>query len=288
MPKCRSAEVPECRGAEVPSAGCCVRCRGTCRQPQHSRHFSTLALQHSGTPALRHISEQHRENRLLRVQPVLGLVEHDGPRAVEDTGGDFLAAVRRQAMHEERVRLGARHQRLVDLIAGKRPFPFARFVLLSHRRPDVGVDGARALDRGLRVGEQPKRRAVTRQARDLLLDSVRQDVAVRRGQVHVHAGHHRRLRQRGRDVVAVADVRDGAAGQRAEPLLQREQVGHGLARVLLVGECVHDVQARSRGGELLEHLLRERADDDGIDPALEVARDVGRRLPAAERDVGWE
>ena len=37
--------------------------------------------------------------------------------------------------------------------------------------------------------------------------------------------------------------------------------------------------------ELLERLLRERADDDGVDPALEIARDVGDRLAPAERDV---
>ena len=40
------------------------------------------------------------------------------------------------------------------------------------------------------------------------------------------------------------------------------------------------------GGEALEPLLRERADDDAEDPALEVARDVLDRLAAAERDVG--
>ena len=55
--------------------------------------------------------------------------------------------------------------------------------------------------------------------------------------------------------------------------------------MLLVGQRVDDVQARRRGGELLEHVLRERADDDGVDPALEVARDVGHRLAAAERHV---
>ena len=72
----------------------------------------------------------------------------------------------------------------------------------------------------------------------------------------------------------------------AEPLLQREQVGHGLARVLFVGQRVDHVQTRRGGGELLEDLLRERADDNRIHPALEVARDVGRRLASAERHVG--
>ena len=55
--------------------------------------------------------------------------------------------------------------------------------------------------------------------------------------------------------------------------------------MLLIGECVHHVQSRRGRGELFEHLLRERADDDGVHPALEVPRDVGHRLAPAERDV---
>ena len=35
-------------------------------------------------------------------------------------------------------------------------------------------------------------------------------------------------------------------------------------------------------------VLRERADDDGVDPALEVARDVGDRLAPSERGVGLQ
>ena len=38
-------------------------------------------------------------------------------------------------------------------------------------------------------------------------------------------------------------------------------------------------------GELAERSLRERANDDGVDPALEVARHVGDGLAPAERDV---
>ena len=41
---------------------------------------------------------------------------------------------------------------------------------------------------------------------------------------------------------------------------------------------------RRRGRrELLEHPLRERPDDDGVDPALEVARDVGDGFALSER-----
>ena len=66
---------------------------------------------------------------------------------------------------------------------------------------------------------------------------------------------------------------------------QRQEVGDRLARVLLIGERVDDVQALGRGGELLQDVLRERPDDHAVDPALEVARDVGDRLAQPERDV---
>ena len=55
--------------------------------------------------------------------------------------------------------------------------------------------------------------------------------------------------------------------------------------MLVVGQRVDDVKPRRAGGELLEPLLRERADDDRIDPAFETARDVGDRLALSERDV---
>jgi hypothetical protein len=50
------------------------------------------------------------QHALLRVQPVLRLVEHHRLRSVDDLLGHFLAAMRRQAVHEDRVRRGLRHQ----------------------------------------------------------------------------------------------------------------------------------------------------------------------------------
>src|SRR6186713_2137065 len=51
-------------------------------------------------------AEAPGEDALLGVQPVLGLVEHDRARAVHDLVGDLLAAMRRQAMHEDRFLAG--------------------------------------------------------------------------------------------------------------------------------------------------------------------------------------
>ena len=96
------------------------------------------------------------------------------------------------------------------------------------------------------------------------------------------------MRQRCGDVVAVADVGDGSPAQRAPPLPQRHAVGQRLARVFLVGEGVDDVEPGGSRGELLQQPLRERPDDHRVDPALQIARDIGHRLAAAQRGVGME
>ena len=124
---------------------------------------------------------------------------------------------------------------------------------------------------------------MARDAGRLLHDRVRQLIRLGARDVQVHAEHRRGVRERRRDVVAVADERDRAAAQRSQLFPQRQEVGNRLARMLFVGQRVDDVQPRRRGGELREQLLRERSDDDGVDPALEIARDVGDRLAPAER-----
>jgi hypothetical protein len=56
--------------------------------------------------ALRSLGERG-EDGLLRVQTVLGLVEHDRLLRLEDFGGDFLAGVGGQAVPEERIGLAS-------------------------------------------------------------------------------------------------------------------------------------------------------------------------------------
>ncbi len=102
---------------------------------------------------------------------------------------------------------------------------------------------------------------------------------------HRRAQHRRGLRERGGNVVAVADEGNRAAAQAAEPFGQRQAVGQRLAGMLFVGQRVDDAQPRRGVGESLETRLRERADDRSGDPALEVAGDVGDGLAAAERNV---
>src|ERR1700676_1713819 len=68
------------------------------------------------TEPLRHGLKTPRQNTLLRVQAILGLVEHHRLRAVDHLVGDLVAAMRRQAMHEQCVRFRQRHQLGIDLV----------------------------------------------------------------------------------------------------------------------------------------------------------------------------
>src|SRR5437660_1078925 len=56
------------------------------------------------------LRQQHQQERLLSVETILRLIEDDGCFRLEDVVGDFFAAVRRQAVHEQGARLRERHQ----------------------------------------------------------------------------------------------------------------------------------------------------------------------------------
>src|ERR1700747_3584700 len=53
----------------------------------------------------------------LRVQAIFGFTEDHRMGAIHHFVGDLLATMRRQAMHEDGIRLGARHEPAVDLVA---------------------------------------------------------------------------------------------------------------------------------------------------------------------------
>src|SRR5579862_8458989 len=101
-----------------------------------------------GSPAVS--VQAPRQNPLLRVQPVLGLVEHHRLRPVDHLVGDLLAAMGRQAVHEDGVGLGARHQPRIDLIALEQVMA-PRAVAVAHGDPGIGDDAVGALDGFLRV-----------------------------------------------------------------------------------------------------------------------------------------
>ncbi len=219
------------------------------------------------------------------MQAVFGLVEDDRRGRFEDVGAHFLAAVGRQAVHQERARLGQRHEALVHLVRREHFPPTLRLP-----PPVPSKSRYRCTRRRRRRPRRPHRRraAAARRIgrrRGPLHNGVRELVPFRARHVHVHPQHGGRMGQRRRHVVAVADERNRPAPKGAPSLAQRQAVGHRLTRVLLVGQRVDHVQPRGRSGELLEQALREGPDDDGFDPPLEAACDVDHRLARAERDV---
>ena len=101
---------------------------------------------------------------------------------------------------------------------------------------------------------------------------------------HVHARQGAGLHERVRDVVAVADIGEPDAFQVAEVPAEGQQIGQGLARVMVVGQGIDDGNARGVG-ELFERRLRERAYDDRGRVARQHARGVGKRLATTELQV---
>ena len=93
------------------------------------------------------LAEEKSQDRLLDMEPVLGLVEHDALRAVQNFVGDLFATVSRQTVQHDGVFLGVLHEisskreRTHDLHA----FPMLCF--LTHGSPDVGIDDVDILDR---------------------------------------------------------------------------------------------------------------------------------------------
>jgi hypothetical protein len=71
---------------------------------RHFLRFHKLFSARATSAAARHrLAEQHQQQRLLRVQAVLGLIENHRLRRFDDFVGHFFAALGRQAMHEHRV-----------------------------------------------------------------------------------------------------------------------------------------------------------------------------------------
>jgi hypothetical protein len=89
------------------------------------------------------ISSHH--DRLLRVQPVLRLVEdaRRGPSMTSSVTSSPRCAGRQ--CRKMASGAGPRHERVVHVVAPRTPLARRRLLLLPHGRPDVGVDDVGAL-----------------------------------------------------------------------------------------------------------------------------------------------
>ena len=94
------------------------------------------------------------------------------------------------------------------------------------------------------------------------------------------------MQHRGRHVVAVPNERHRPTLQTAPEFHERLDVRERLAGMLFVGQCIDHVQARCGAADLLETILAERSNDDGVDPTLEVAGHIVNRLAIGVHHVG--
>jgi len=109
-------------------------------------------------------------------------------------------------------------------------------------------------------------------------------VALRAGDGHPHpevgGPHH----QAGGDVVAVAHEDEVQPFQAVEFLQDRQQVGHGLAGMVVIGQAVDDRHG-TPACQLQNVLVREGARHDAVHIAAQHARDVCDALALAQPDL---
>src|SRR6476659_3040171 len=108
-------------------------------------------LSFSGSIAARRLRDHEREQGLLRVQAVLGLVPDRRARPVEHVLGDLLAVVGGEAVEDYRVVIREPDELGVDAEPFQVAQPPLALFLLAHARPDVGAEDVGAHCRRARV-----------------------------------------------------------------------------------------------------------------------------------------
>src|SRR5271165_2295423 len=85
--------------------------------------------------------QQQNKNGFLNMQAVLRLVEHNRTWRIDHRRRHLISAMRRQAMHKDRMLGGSRKQLLIHLERHKDSAALGRLFFLAHARPDIGVHG---------------------------------------------------------------------------------------------------------------------------------------------------
>src|ERR1700676_2313767 len=227
-------------------------------------------------------AQQPYEYRLLNVQTVFRLIEDNGVQRVDDLVGHFLAAMRGQAVHESRMRLGELHERGIRLVGSENRGPFRLFLFVSHARPGISINRIGSGNGFARVGQDAERslglvRNGLRHGDDYGIETV----GLRRRDRNFRAHRGARQKQRVRHIVAVANVGKMNLGEIAEMLVQGEEVGERLAGMFEFAQRVDDRNA-GVSGHLFDHSMTEGAQHNDVDPAFEVVGDVVERLAGIE------
>src|SRR5208282_3216310 len=224
---------------------------------------------------------QPDHHRLLRMQPILGLIKHDGARSVDHLDGDFLAAMRRQAMHYDRALARILQQRVVDLEPLEVAPALRRFFLTAHRSPGVGVNDVRVL---YRLG-----RVVSERADFLAPQPIDESlvwlVTLGASQSKLETGQRSRFDPALCEVESITHKCDADFPEVApEVFLQCHQIGEQLARMKQIGEPIDDRHC-GLARKLNRGLVREGANHDQIHGPRNVTRDVLDRFALPNTDI---
>src|SRR5580700_4524908 len=87
------------------------------------------------------------------------------------------------------------------------------------------------------------------------------------------------------NVISIAHVGKFESTKGAESFLESEEIGERLAGMKFVGERVDDRDG-GVGGHFFKDLLFVDARNDTVDPAIEIAGDIGDGFAGAERGGG--
>lgn len=193
---------------------------------------------------------------------------HRAGRPVHHRVGDLVAAMGRQAMQHDGIRVGQRQKSRVELKRPKRLHSVQPVVFLAHRRPGVGDQNVGAGGGRVGVGGHSHRgagilgaalgRGPHRRVGQEALGSRDGDVDTR--------GDPAEQQRVGHVVGAVAEVGQPQAAQRPLAFGDGLQVGQHLTRMELIGERVDHGHRRDRRHGV-QPLLAEGSPDDGIDVA---------------------
>ena len=219
------------------------------------------------------------------VHAVFGFVKDHAALVLEHILGHLIAAISRQAVHEDGVILGQRKQIGVDRVAGKGLGARFLFVLLAHACPCISIYNIGIFHNRFRIICEHEFTAVfCSDALGVGHDLRIRLVSVRRSDTDVEAALEHADRQRMGHVVAVANVAEIETSEMPLLLLDRDQIGDDLRWVVGIGEAV-DHRHVGVFGESLHLSLLVGADEDAVDIARQHARRVLHRLAAADLQI---
>ena len=202
---------------------------------------------------------------------------------------DFFAAVSREAVRNLAVSRSELQEFVVDLERQEVRLLRCLFAFLTHRYPNVAIENVGVFDGILRIVEHAVLATVLLEERQSFFDNLgRLFEALRAGERKVHADLGGKGEEGVGNVVAITDEGDClrlAIGVHETTEVFVDHLGKSdcLARMVVVGQCVHD-----RNGtvfsEFFDELLLEATDDNGVHPAAEAAGDVLDAFALAKTD----